>query len=66
MNNKAVVTVEQEQTPEPSLLTWAHVTEQFFKLLKADHKGGQVRNFKTAIKFFLAKSSAQSSSKRSR
>jgi len=56
MANRAAVTVEPEQTPEPGLLTWAYVTEQFFKLLKAESKEGQVRNFKTAIKFFLESS----------
>lgn len=56
MDNKVAVTVKQEQTLETELLTWAYVTEQFFELLKKENKEGQVRNFKTAIKFFLESS----------
>ena len=50
MDNKAAITVEQEQTPELGLLTWAYVMQQFFE---SENKEGQKRNFKTAIKFFL-------------
>lgn len=56
MATKAVDSVEQEQTLETGLLTWAHVTERFFELLKKENKQGQIRNFKTAIKFFLESS----------
>lgn len=53
MANKATITVEQAQTPEPRLLTWTDVMQRFFESLEAENKEGQKRNFKTAIKLFL-------------
>src|ERR1043165_5400868 len=55
MSNQELVVaeVQPEKVPEQAELIWGEVIEGFFEYLKTEGKEGQIRNFNTAINFFL-------------
>lgn len=53
MSNQVTTAPAEQPTTPPTELTWSQLLIKFFEILKAEGKGNQEANFKTAFKFFL-------------